>query len=121
MKDGHIIFYLPSEEKYIIEKLYDKNRKTAYGAATYILDEKTFEMHKDEIIKDDKINKSALVDLRKTNSKEVKKLIHTGWGNAMLKYFGVKESKKYSKEQCRVIQSLAEEVENSKRPLDERE
>ena len=121
LKDGHIIFYLPSEEKYIIEKLYDKNRKTAYGAATYILDEKTFEMHKDEIIKDDKINKSALVDLRKTNSKEVKKLIHTGWGNAMLKYFGVKESKKYSKEQCRVIQSLAEEVENSKRPLDERE
>lgn len=121
LKDGHIVFYLPNEEKYIIEKLYDKNRKTAYGAATYILDERTFETHRDEIIKEDKINKAALVDLRKTNSKEVKKLIHTGWGNAMLKYFRVKESKKYSKEQCRVIQSLAEEVENSKRPLDERE
>ena len=59
--------------------------------------------------------------LRKQESKSVKKIIHTGWGNAILKYFDVKESKKYSKEQCRIIQSLVEEVEASRRPVDERE
>lgn len=120
LKDGHIIFYLPNEEKYIIEKLYDKNNKPAYGAATYILDERTFEQNRDEIIKDEKIDKSALVELRKTQGKTVKKLIHTGWGNALINYFDIKESKKYTKEQCRTIQKLVEEVESSKKPLEER-
>lgn len=121
LKDGHIIFYLPNEEKYIIEKLYDKNRKPAYGAATYILDERTYEQNKDEIIKDGKIDKSTLVSLRGEKPKEVKKLIHTGWGNAVLKYFGIQDSKKYSKEQCRIIKELADEVEKTKRPLDDDE
>ena len=50
----------------------------------------------------------------------MKKLIHTGWGNALINYFDIKESKKYTKEQCRTIQKLVEEVESSKKPLEER-
>lgn len=121
LKDGHIITYLSNEEKYIIEKLFDKHRRPAYGAATYIVDERTFKINRDRIIQDDRINKNELVALRKQESKSVKKIIHTGWGNAILKYFDVKESKKYSKEQCRIIQGLVEEVEASRRPVDERE
>ena len=83
--------------------------------------ERTFKINRDRIIQDDRINKNELVALRKQESKSVKKIIHTGWGNAILKYFDVKESKKYSKEQCRIIQSLVEEVEASRRPVDERE
>ena len=121
LEDGHLITYLSNEEKYIIEKLFDKHRRPAYGAATYILDERTFKENRDKIIQENKINKNELVALRKQESSSVKKIIHTGWGNAILKYFDVKESKKYTKEQCRVIQGLVEEVEESRRPIDERE
>ena len=121
LEDGHLITYLSNEEKYIIEKLFDKHRRPAYGAATYILDERTFKENRDKIIQENKINKNELVALRKQESSSVKKIIHTGWGNAILKYFDVKESKKYTREQCRVIQSLVEEVEESRRPIDERE
>lgn len=121
LEDGHLITYLSNEEKYIIEKLFDKHRRPAYGAATYILDERTFKENRDKIIQENKINKNELVALRKQESSSVKKIIHTGWGNAILKYFDVKESKKYTREQCRVIQGLVEEVEESRRPIDERE
>ena len=121
LEDGHLITYLSNEEKYIIEKLFDKHRRPAYGAATYILDERTFKENRDKIIQENKINKNELVALRKQESSSVKKIIHSGWGNAILKYFDVKESKKYTKEQCRVIQGLVEEVEESRRPIDERE
>ena len=121
LEDGHLITYLSNEEKYIIEKLFDKHRRPAYGAATYIWDERTFKENRDKIIQENKINKNELVALRKQESSSVKKIIHSGWGNAILKYFDVKESKKYTKEQCRVIQGLVEEVEESRRPIDERE
>ena len=120
LSDGHIIFFLPNEEKYIIEKLYDKNRKPAYGAATYILDERTFEENREQIIKDNKIDKSVLVELKNTQNRNVKRLIHTGWGKGLTEFFDIAESKKYTKEQCRIIKALVEEVESSKKPLEER-
>lgn len=117
LKDGYIIFYLPNMSKYIIEKLYDKNNEPAYGAATYILDESVFKENQQNIVKDKNINKSYLVSLNKNKTEGVKKLVHTGWGNAIVKYFEVEESSRYTEEEIIEIKANAEKVEKSKRPM----
>ena len=75
LKDGNMIIYLPNQGKYIIEKLYDKNYNIAYGSATYILDEDEFT--RNNIVKDEKIDRSTLVEMRK--NKKTDRIIHTGW------------------------------------------
>ncbi len=118
LKDGNIIFYLPNEGKYIIEKLYTKDYKAAYGAATYILDEDLFNKNKEDIIVSKKVNRSYLVGLEKIQrGKEIKKIVHTGWGNAIIKYFDIDKSDKYSEKEKKKIRELAEKVEKSKKRL----
>lgn len=117
LKDGHIIFYLPNISKYVIEKLYDKKNEPAYGAATYILDESVFKANELDILKDGSINKSYLVSLNKNKAQGVKKLVHTGWGNAIVKYFEVEESSRYTEEEKTEIKANAERVEKSKKPM----
>lgn len=117
LRDGHIIFYLPNMSKYVIEKLYDKKNEPAYGAATYILDESVFKANEQDILKDGSINKSYLVTLNKDKAQGVKKLVHTGWGNAIVKYFGVEDSSRYTEEEKTEIKANAEKVEKSKKPM----
>lgn len=114
LTDGTIIFYLPNEQKYIIEKLYDKNNKPAYGAATYILEENLFDKIKNDLIVNEKIDRSVLIELHKQKNKGIKKFIHTGWANSMMKFFDLQNEEKYSKEEIERKQKLAKQVEISK-------
>jgi hypothetical protein len=116
LKDGYIIFYLPNRSKYVIEKLYDKNNRPAYGAATYVLDESVFEKNKDEILADGCINRSCLVTLNQEKRQGVKKLVHTGWASALVRYFDIENSKEYTEEEKNDIKEKAEYVEKSKKP-----
>ena len=117
LKDGCIIFYLPNRSKYVIEKLYDKNNKPAYGAATYVLDENVFKTHENEIIVNGCINRTHLVSLNKNQMQGVKKLVHTGWASALIRYFDIENSKEYTEEEKADIKEKAEHVEKTKKPL----
>ena len=117
LRDGYIIFYLPNKSKYIIERLYDKKNKPAYGAATYILDENVFDKNKSEILDNGIINRSVLVALNKKQTQGVKKLVHTGWANALVKYFDVENSKAYTIDEKENIIAKAEIVEKSKEEM----
>lgn len=117
-KDGTGIFYLPNRDEYIIEKLYVKGKQPAIDVATYILKKDVFEQNKDEIVKDGKINISELYALKKNNTSGVKRLVHTGWANAIVQYYELDNGTKYNKEQISEIKKLAEEVEKSKREIE---
>lgn len=116
LKDGNMIFYLPNQGKYIIEKLYNKNFDKAYGSATYILDEDEFAKNRNNIVKDGKIDKSILVEMRR--NKKADRIIHTGWSNGICRYFDIENSSNYTKEQTENIKKLAKQVEESKIPLE---
>ena len=138
LKDGHIIFYLPNEGKFIIERLYKANKQFAYGDATYILNADLFREKKDEIIANSKVNRTSLIKIAKENStnrtnesldsqekepnvgknKGAKKIIHTGWANEMVKYFQLEDESKYTKEQIEEIRKLVKAVEDSRKPLE---
>lgn len=136
LSDGHIIFYFPNESKYIIEKLYDSNRKFAYGGATYIFDADLFREKRDEFIENNKVNRTKLIQIAKENSedkakektedvaeektkkKPVKKLVHAGWADGLVKYFELEDGSKYSKEQIEEIRKLVKAVEDSRKPLE---
>lgn len=117
LKDGHIIFYLPNRGQYIIEKLYSKNNAPAYGAATYILDEKFFKENEPDILCDEKVSRFYLVSLNKEKPEFIKKIIHTGWANSLIRYYDIENSPEYSEEEKDSIKKQAEMVEKSKRPM----
>ena len=118
LKDGHVIFYLPNNGKYIIEKLFTKDLRPAYGAATYILSENEFEKNENVIIsKNSKVNRSVLPSL-KSQSDDIDKLVHTGWANAIVRYFDLENLEKYTENQIEEFKKIAEQVENSKKPLE---
>lgn len=126
-KDGHMVGYLPNHEKYIIEKLYDKKKgmaeknEWAYGAATYIIDEETFEKYKDQILldfgdgTDQVINRKKLIELKDSESANVKKVVHQGWGNAICEEFNIEESSIYTDKQREQIKKLAKQAEQAKK------
>lgn len=128
-KDGHMIVYLPNQGKYVIEKLFDKKKgmaskkEWAYGAATYVIDEDTFNMYKSDILVDsgngvDKVvNRQKLIELNQNGFKSVKKIVHQGWGNAMCEEFNVEKSSSYTDEQRDEIKKLAIEAEQAKKIL----
>lgn len=114
--DGSSICYLPNMKKYIIEKLYDKDNKPAYGVATFIIDEDVYTANKDKILENDVVNRSELGKLSKSSG--VKRLIHTGWSNAICKFFDIEDTSKYTEEQIKKIKKFSKQVEESKRPLE---
>lgn len=114
--DGSAIFYLPKFRKYILEKLYNQNNEPAWGAATYILDEDIYEENEENIIEGDVINRSKLARLR--GEKGVKRFIHTGWSNAICKFFDIEDTGKYTEEQINQIKKFSKQVEESKKPLE---
>ena len=114
LKDGTLVVYLPSQQKYIIERLFKQNHEPAYGYATYVLSEDVFDKNKLDIIQDSKVNRSKLVDLNGTNM--AKKIVHSGWGKKMCKVFAVDNPNLYTQEQRKELKRLALEVEKSKRP-----
>lgn len=117
-KDGTAIFYFPNRDEYVIEKLYDKDRKPATNVATYILTKDVYEQNKDEFYQDGRINISSLYALKNNKVPGVKRFIHTGWANSMVKYYGLDNPKKYSREQILETKRLAEQVEKSKKEIE---
>ena len=120
--DGHAIIHLPTLGKHIVERIFEKSGKKhqwAYGHATYILDDDTYNSYKDRIVIDyDKkqnfvIDRKSLVSLRK-ETKGVEKVVHAGWGKSMCEAFDVDTSSFYTQEKREEIHRLAEEVERSK-------
>lgn len=117
-KDGTAIFYFPNRDEYVIEKLYDKDRKPATNVATYILAKDVYEQNKDEFYQDGRINISSLYALKKSEVLGVKRFIHTGWANSIVKYYDLDNPKKYSREQILETKRLAEQVEKSKKEIE---
>ena len=117
LRDGTIIFYLPNEGVYITEKLYAKGNVPAYGYATYIIDKDVFETERENIVKEDTLNQTHLVNMKKNKAPGVTKLVHTGWANSLIRFFEIEESEKYTKEEKDNIKKIAEKVEESKKPL----
>lgn len=117
-KDGTAIFFFPNKDEYVIEKLYDKDRKPATNVATYILSKDAYEQNKDQFYQDGRINISKLYSLKTSKIKGIKRFIHTGWANSMVKYYDLDNPKKYSREQILETQRLAEQVEKSKKEIE---
>lgn len=117
-KDGTAIFYFPNRDEYVIEKLYDKERKPATNVATYILSKDAYEQNKDKFYQEGRINISNLYALKLEKAKGVKRFIHTGWANSIIKYYDLDNQRKYSREQILEIQRLAEQVEKSKKEVE---
>lgn len=117
-KDGTAIFYFPNRDEYVIEKLYDKDRKPATNVATYILSKEVYEQNKDKFYQEGRINISELYNLKKSKTKGVKRFIHTGWANSIIKYYDLDNQRKYSKKQILETQRLAEQVEKSKKEIE---
>lgn len=117
-KDGTAIFFFPNKDEYVIEKLYDKDRKPATNVATYILSKDAYEQNKDQFYQDGRINISKLYALKTSKTKGVKRFIHTGWANSIVKYYDLDNQKKYSREQILETQRLAEQVEKSKKEIE---
>lgn len=125
-RDGHAIIHLPSLDKHIIEKIFEKDSKTgthkwAYGRATYIIDELVYsEYEKDIVLKDDDkteaIDRNILVKLGK-EKEGTEKIVHSGWGKKMCEAFDIDTESLYSQEQRDEIHKLAEQVEKSKKMI----
>lgn len=127
-RDGHAIIHLPTLDKHIIERIFEKDthktgtHKWAYGYATYIINGVEYNQQINEIaIRDNNgelkaINRSALVNKAK-NSKEIEKVVHTGWGKKMCEAFDVDTQSLYSEENRTEIHNLAEQVEKSKKMI----
>lgn len=126
-RDGHAIIHLPSLDKHIIEKIFEKDSKSgthkwAYGRATYIIDDLIYSEHKDDIVlrdddeKTEAIDRNILVKLGK-EKEGVEKIVHSGWGKKMCEAFDIDTESLYSQEQREEINKLAEQVEKSKKMI----
>lgn len=124
--DGHAIIHLPTLDKHIIERIFEKDtrgtgkHKWAYGYATYIMSDFEYNQQINGFVVRDNtgaikgINRNTLVNLAK-NSEETEKIVHTGWGKKMCEAFDVDAKSLYSAEQKEEIHKLAEQVEKSKK------
>lgn len=118
VKDGTAIFFFPNRDEYLIEKLYAKGRMPATDTATYVLSKSLYEQNKDRIIQDGKINISELYALKKSNIKGIKRFVHTGWANGIVKYYDLDNPDIYSKKKIAEYKRLAEIVEKSKQEIE---
>lgn len=117
-KDGTGVFYFPNRGEYLIEKLYAKGRKPATDVATYILSEDLFHKNSDRIIQDGRVNITELYSIKKSQTSGVKRFVHTGWANAIVKYYGLDDERRYSKKQIESNKKLAKQVEESKKEIE---
>lgn len=113
--DGHGIIKLPNLKKIIIEKMLDKNKQPAYGAATYILEENYYYENYGSIVENGKINRTELYS--NINVKSVDRIIHSidGWGQSIKRILKIDENSKWSKEDIKTIDTIIEKIKESKR------
>ncbi len=118
VKDGMGIFYFPNRNEYVIEKLFSARNTPATGVATYVLSKDLYDENQAKFMKDGVINISELYALKKSNSKGIKRFVHTGWANAIVKYYGLDDERKYTKKQIMQTKTLAKQVEESKKEIE---
>lgn len=113
--DGHGIIKLPNLKKIIIEKMLDKNKQPAYGAATYILEENYYYENYGSIVENRKINRTELYS--NINVKSVDRIIHSidGWGQSIKRILKIDENSNWSKEDIETIDTIIEKIKESKR------
>lgn len=113
--DGHGIIKLPNLKKIIIEKMLDKNKQPAYGAATYILEENYYYENYGSIVENGKINRTELYS--NINVKSVDRIIHSidGWGQSIKRILKIDENSNWSKEDIETIDTIIEKIKESKR------
>lgn len=114
-RDGHMIFELPNLNKVIIEKMFKRTKSgisNANGAATYILDLDT--LNSEEIIIDEKINRSRLYELAKES--KVKRYYHTkNWGDAIKEIFDIEHSSRHTAEDKKQIDDIIEKTKRTRK------
>lgn len=113
--DGHAIIKLPNLKKIIIEKMLDKNKQPAYGAATYILEENYYYENYGSIVRNGKINRTELYS--NIGTKSIDRIIHSidGWGQGIKRILKIDEKSNWSKEDIERIDSIIEKIKESKR------
>lgn len=113
--DGHATIKLPNLGKVIIEKMLDKNKQPAYGAATYIVEEDYYNKNCESIVKNGKISRTKLYS--HIDEKGVDRIIHSidSWGQGIKRILGIDENSKWSKEDIEKIDRIIERIKESKR------
>ena len=78
-----------------------------------------YEVFKDAIISIlENEGKLGSVKLYKDLDKQgIEKIVHTGWGKAILKYYNIEKSEEYTEEEKQQLRELAAQVEESKKPI----
>ncbi len=99
-----------------VEKLFKSTQKGTqidYESATYFMSEEEYLNHKEEIVKDRKINREAFTNMRKLGI--AKRACHTTkWGEHFKRMLGISAENGYTPEKMAEIDSLIEQIENSK-------
>ena len=57
------------------------------------------------------------INIISSNGGIIKKIIHTGWANSLIRYYDIENSPEYSEEEKDSIKKQAEMVEKSKIPI----
>lgn len=118
LADGSVVFTLPNVQNGMVavEKLFKSTQKGTqidYESATYFMSEEEYLNHKEEIVKDRKINREAFTNMRKLGI--AKRACHTTkWGEHFKRMLGISAENGYTPEKMAEIDSLIEQIENSK-------
>ena len=116
--DGSVVFILPNvgNGMAVVEKLFKSTQKGTqinYGSATYCMSEEEYLNYKDEIEREEKINRRALVQMHK--DEKASRAVHSkAWGKDLKKMLGLSAENGYTPEKMAEIDSLIQQIENSK-------
>lgn len=116
--DGSVVFTLPNvgNGTVVVEKLFKSTQKGTqinYGSATYCMNEEEYLNRKDEVEREGKINRKALVQMHK--DEKASRAVHSkAWGKDLKKILGISAENGYSEEKIAEIDGLMEQIENSK-------
>lgn len=115
--DGHAIIKLPTLGKVIIEKMLDKNNLPSYGSATYILDEEYYQKNHEEIVMNNRINRSRMI--KDLENEGVDRIIHgvESWGKNIKEYFGVSKESRWSNQDIKKINDAIERIKRTYRTI----
>ena len=113
MPDGHWVVKLPNLEKVIIEKVLDKDRNPSYGASTFIIDKKHFDINNIRYIREGKVMRTKI--LKDIETGKIAKINHfrDSWGRKIKEHFGIQEGSKWSKEDLEDIDAAIERIKES--------
>ena len=130
---GYLVVKLHNTQKVIIEKMYEKRKGknvSAYGTATFAMNEEEFEKIENELIKDEKFDIAKIRSISKEHPDMISKITHhppvldengnekTSWGKRLLEMVCDDEIEKvYSEEELKDIDECMKSIEKSRQEL----